>query len=217
MALVAACCDGCHGPLRGNLKARRWLTGVLAIVVALTCYPLWRAATQRKTSIDRVAAYIGRTADPRDLVVVNPWIYGHTLERYFHGPCPWTTLPAIEIPHLPGDLGLLKLVRQMKNPHAVEPVLAEMASTLRSGHRVWWVGRLSIPSPGQPVADVAPAPDGPLGWNEAKYHELWGLQAGAFIGSHAVRLEPVIVDGSGRVSRYEDVALTLIEGWKPVD
>jgi len=215
MALMAACVDGAFEAVRNRRVARLCRTGFLVLVIALTTHRLWRAASQRKTSVDLIAARIERDSDPRDLIVLNPWIYGHTFEWYYHGSGRWTTLPPIEIPHLQGDYGLLKLTRQMMNRQAVEPVLSAMTEALRSGHRVWWVGRLTIPPPGQEIAAVDPAPDGPLGWDESKYHRYWGLQAGAFIGSHAIRHESASVTPEGSVNRYEDVDLTVIEGWKP--
>jgi hypothetical protein len=214
MALMAACVDGGFEAVRDRRVARLCRTGFLALVIALTAHRLWREASLRKTNVDLIAARIERESSPRDLIVLNPWVFGHTFEWYYHGSARWTTLPPIEIPHLEGDYGLLKLTRQMMSRHAVEPVLSAMAETLQSGDRVWWVGRLTIPPPGHEIGEVDPAPDGPLGWDESRYHRYWGLQAGAFVGAHAARHESASVP-AGSVNRYEDVSLTVIEGWRP--
>lgn len=215
MALTAACLDGCLAVLRDRRRTSLLRTACLALIIVCTLPAVRGEVSRRKTNVDLIAARVEREADAQDLIVVHPWFYGHTFGRYFKGATRWMTLPPIEIPHLAGDYGLLRLKWQMMSRQAVEPVLAAMAQAQRAGHRVWWVGRLGIPPPGREIAELEPAPHGPLGWDESEYNRYWGLQAGAFIGSHAVRWETLSVKGAGPVDHYEDVDLTVIEGWRP--
>jgi len=55
----------------------------------------WTAITERQTNIDIVARTVAARAASTDLIVVAPWQFGVTFQRYYRGPASWVTIPSI--------------------------------------------------------------------------------------------------------------------------
>ena len=47
----------------------------------------------RFTNIDLVAARLNKLVAKEDFVIVTPWYYGISFERYYRGPGDWVTVP----------------------------------------------------------------------------------------------------------------------------
>jgi hypothetical protein len=187
--------------------------GIVVAVAAVALALAWPYGTEalrlRRTNIDRLAAQVAASAEPTDLVVVHPWYYGATFARYYHGRAPWTTVPPL------GDHRLHRydlFKAEMRKAQPLQPVLEQVAATLRAGRQVWIVGM--IPLDGTPPIPVNPAPDNPWGWLDEQYSIAWGTQVGAFLLTYAEH--GVVVSGpepSG-VDPLENLPLLYVVGWK---
>src|ERR1019366_5685145 len=80
-----------------------------------------------------------------DYVVVTPWYLGISFDRYYKGAAVWDTLPPVA-DHSTYRFDLAQAATE--NNHASQLVLDRIANTLQSGRRVWIVGLMDIPSPG---------------------------------------------------------------------
>lgn len=192
---------------------RRALLLRLAVVALLACgqaLPLMKSLTLRQTNVDLVAREVARAAAPQDLVVVSSWFEGVSFNRYYTGPARWLTLP--DLPdHRIHRYDLLKV--RMASLHPIDDVLAAVAATLRSGHRVWLVGGARWPKPGEAVAVLPPAPRSSEGWHDWPYTGSWSRQLGAFLESHAGHLATVAVPAGDPVNELENLPLVVAEGW----
>ena len=212
MALAASALDTIFGTLshsrRSRFAAQRM--AAVALVVAWQAVPLWQNLTTRQTNADLVAQEVARSAAPQDLVVVLPWYFGVSFDRYYAGPAPWLTLP--EIPdHRIHRYDLLKT--RLAAQHPLDDVLQAVAATLRSGHRVWVAGEAAWPKLGEEVAILPPAPSSPVGWHDYDYLVAWSRKFGRFLERHAVSIATVAVPTGQPVSSLEDLQLSVVQGW----
>jgi hypothetical protein len=202
--------------LLGAVLSRiNWIrVGRLAFVVAsLIGMPIvdWPAVTKRQTNIDLVARKLEEIAQPRDLIVVNPWFYGVSFNWYYHGPTPWATSPMMS-DHRVHRFDLLKA--KMMSSHPIDDLREVIGRTLESGNRVWFVGGVQFLAPGETPAPLPPAPDSEFGWNLDAYADLWSQQLGVFVRQHALTGEYLPVGTDQPVNDLENVLLLGIEGWR---
>ena len=94
------------------------------------------------------------------------------------------------------------------------PVLTTMEETLRNGHTIWLVGSLDFVPPGKEPQIVPPGYDGPGGWVGGNFYAAWAEQAGFLVQRHALHFERVRVPLAQPVSRYENLPLSVIHGWR---
>ena len=191
-----------------SLLARATFTFAM---VSIGVYPAWHALQFGQTNVDVVAAQLQTQAAPNDLILINSWNYGISFRRYYHGPANYETIPPIE------DLrshrvDLLK--RQMMSPAPMTPVLQRMDETLRGGHTIWLIGSLDFVPPGKEPRAIPPGYDGPNGWVGGNFYAAWAEQAGFLVQSHALHFERVRVPLAQPVSRYENLPLSAIRGWR---
>ena len=186
---------------------------VLAAVVAgVPFWPAWVQLSKQRTNIDQAAALVSREAEPKDLVVVFPFFYGVSFQRYYHGAAPWITVPPIT-EHRIHRYDLIKA--EMVEPSAaMAPVFARMTDTMKSGHRIWIVGSLPAPTPGVVPTDPPPAPMSDEGWHCGAYFHIWGQEVAAFLENHATAGRIAMGLSGGTVSFFEDVPVTEPSGWK---
>src|SRR6185295_17447396 len=93
MAVAVGCAEAMlESPATGFRLAR--LGGVAAIALLLAP-GVYEYLGLRQTNMDQVVAALG-SPSPADLVVVTPWYYGVSFNRYYRGPAPWSTLPPLE-------------------------------------------------------------------------------------------------------------------------
>jgi hypothetical protein len=198
-----------------SLLTRKWSLLARAAfalaIVSVGTYPAWQALHFRQTNVDVVAAQLQVQAAPNDLILINTWNYGISFRRYYHGPAILETIPPIE------DLRTHRadiLKRQMMSPAPMAPVLERMEKILRSGHTIWLIGSLDFVPPGKETKAIPPGYDGPNGWVGGNFYAVWAEQAGFLIQSHALHFERVRVPLAQPVSRYENLPLSAIRGWR---
>jgi len=185
--------------------------GVALGLAALSVSPAWRDLSERRTNLDAVAAHVAAHAVPGDAVVVYPFYFGVTFQRYYRGPVAWATLPPL------ADLRIHRydlLKQAMASPAPLDPVFETLSAALRAGRRVWLIGGLPPARPDQPAPSIPPAPHPDWGWMGAPYMIAWGQQAAHFLGSHALAAEEVTLPPRGPVSSYENVPLIVVSGWR---
>ena len=137
-------------------------------------------------------------AVPGDVVVVNPWYYGVSFRRYYHGAAPWMTVPPIaDVRYHRFDL----VKDEMQKPQAMAPVLEQMERTLRSGHRVFLLGRM-------PTWELAQNP------KEPTIAIVWGNQVVSFLQTHATSTQNYAESADALpVNPFEDMRLITLSGW----
>jgi hypothetical protein len=211
VALVTVAADAL---LSATVKKRRWIPLALALLAGAGYIPAAGKVGLRHTNLDRVAARLEADAAAGDLVVVSPWFFGVTMERYYRGAAPWTTLPPLSSSAV-HRYDLVK--RHMMNPDpaaVIEPVLDRMGQTLRAGRTVWVAGRLESRPPEEFVEFPPPPPHPVFGWNSDPYLHAWSVRTGQFLLAHSTSIEPVDVSVPLPVSRFEEGQLLAVRGWR---
>jgi len=211
MALVAASFDVFRATL-SRLVQTIFLGGVLVtFVIAL---PVTKSdLNYRFTNLDTWAAGLTAQAKPNDYAVVTPWFCGITFAHYFKGATPWTTLPPLA-DHSSHRYDQMRL--QMQTTNAMQPVLEQIAATLRSGQRVWLLAPANIvkmPAPDSlPPADLPPPPLPGSGWSDDPYSWTWTMQTVHFLARHGENFRQInSPEGGPRIA--ENLGLFVIEGW----
>ena len=168
----------------------------------------------RGTNTDLVAARINAEVRPNDLVVVNRWECGISLQWYYRGSAPLMTVPPVP-DHLVHRYDLV--MGQMKSPDPLRPLFAAMERTLRGGGRVWLVGEPIRLYPGQPLPVLPLAKADANGrWGAGQYYTGWSLQVDEFLISHCTEAARPGVSPRQPVSEYENQPLLRLAGWKDV-
>jgi len=212
--VFAAFAATCIEMIFASVSGARWLlsarTAFALIFAGVTIYPAAQALQFRQTNIDLVATRLQSLASRDDLILINPWFYGISFRRHYHGPTLCTTIPPIQ------DLRSHRVdifVRQMMASEAMRPVLQAMGDTLRAGHAIWLIGPLEFLPAGQTPRSVPPWIDGANGWNAGDFSRMWSEQAGFFVQEHAASFERVQAPNRQLVNHYENVPLSVIRGW----
>jgi hypothetical protein len=210
-AFAATCIEMVLASVGTTERSLRVRAALALAIVALGVYPAWQALHVRQTNVDVVAAQLQAQAAPDDLILINSFNYGISFRRYYHGPANYETIPPIK------DLrwhrvDLLK--RQMMSRAPMTPVLQRMEETLRKGHTIWLIGSLNFVPPGKEPQAIPPGYDGPNGWVGGNFYAAWAEQAGFLVQSHALHFERVRVPLTQPVSRYENLPLSAIRGWR---
>jgi hypothetical protein len=198
----------------------------LAVALLLLCVavrPTWKELPTRHTNVDLIAVRLQHWTTKDDLILVPPWECAIPLCRYYHGPAEVMTLPPIS-EHRFHRYDLV--LRQMTTANPVSPVLARMKNVLQSGHRIFLVGYLPIPKPDEVPPTLPPAYQDRGGhWHGGyraawqllgDYRTVWQLQAGYFLRVHAtgaVKIAVPVPDNTN-VQEYENLELSVIQGWK---
>jgi hypothetical protein len=193
----------------------------LALVIAalaLVLPPDWRTVPVRMTNTDLIAAELAETAATNDLILVNPWYCGISFQYYYDGyagRAPWLTLPPVEDHTYHCYESIVRVMTQPDQLEVLRPVFDRIEATLKAGNRVWLVGGLEYPPPGQKPAPLPAAPNGPNGWENGPYQELWSVEAGWFVQAHAKRYQEFTVPPDGRrINPAEFLPLQMVQGWR---
>ena len=209
LALVAVCADSILAATLAPRTARVLRTGLAAVVIATGASSTWTALHEPMTNLDLVATRLRVDSADGDLVIVNPWPFAITLSRYDPGRARITTAPPLE-DYRVHRYDLLK--RAMLDADPIAPLLAEIETVLRSGHRVWYVGRLDATPPGARVTSPGRPPLADSGWNSTPYEVAWSQQTGAFLRDRSAQMSRVAIDTRG--GHLEDAAVAVFSGWR---
>lgn len=211
MAVSAVAIDGLLNNLvRLFWRRVAWIAAAIAIA-AWNLSPAWTAIQVRQTNIDVVARTVSDSVRAEDVVVVMPWYFGVSFERYYRGAAPWMGVPPISDRKLQ-RYDLFK--QQMSEMDPLPPVIDAMTKALRSGNRVWLVGQLVFPEPGNVPRVLAPAPHDPVGWNEGAYQASWNLRVMHFLQTRVARADDVPLSFTEPVSAHEKARVVVVQGWR---
>ena len=214
LALIAVTLDASLAAISSSIRGRIFRIVFVLFFIGLTVRPVWESIHMRHTNIDLIASKLQNLVSERDLILVTPWFFGVTFERYYTGKARWMTSPRIEY-HRFHRYDLIKeAMESINSAEAVKPVLAAMSDALKSGNRVWLVGRPPFLPEGQPPASLPSAPYGELGWYSGPYQHNWALQVGYYIRTHAVYGEDILVRVDNPVSGSENPQVMLVQGWR---
>lgn len=205
LALDAILAGGSAPPLR---LGRAGLALLLALLFVPACYAEVRL---RQSNADLVAETLKQQTHPGDLILVSPWYYGVSLQRYF-GTNGFTTLPPMQEIRI-HRYDLMK--NQMESENPIGPLLQEVGRTLRSGHALWVAGLFQFPPPGPPQP-VYPPYHGGMNMADSTYFSSWMFQISRIVQARAtsggqVRIP---VPGGATIHPAEDIPLLVFRGWK---
>ncbi|MEY2481454.1 MAG: hypothetical protein QOI04_2381 [Verrucomicrobiota bacterium] len=190
-----------------TLRIARLIFAATALIVLP--FALWTRMTERQSNIDIVAQSIEHDATSRDLVIVNPWHFALSFQRYYRGNAHWITVPEIGAVRI-HRYDLVKEKMQQVDP--IADVRDALRETLQSGGRVWIVGGARPPQRDLPLR-ASPAPSVEFGWSHTIYTSIWSMQIGAFLQEHALEGD-VRISPSAGVNEYENLTLITARGWK---
>ena len=184
----------------------------LGLILTGGCVPACYAGVcLRQSNIDLIAAKLKQGAQSGDLIIISPWCYGVSLQRYLDAN-RWTTLPPLAEIRI-HRFDLVKKAMVTENP--IGPLLDKVRATLRSGHTLWVAGDLDAPPDGNPPP-VYPPYKGSLDEADTKYFYSWMYQVTYFVGRHATKgnLVELPVPGGLAVNPFENLQLRAIHGWR---
>jgi hypothetical protein len=212
LAMMSAVC-GAVDLMSGIVSRMRWIriARLIFVIVTLLVAPfaVWNAITERQTNIDIVASTIQNESSSRDLVVINPWHFAVSFQRYYHGKAPFVTVPEI------ADLKIHRydlLKTKMREPDPLADVRAAIRQALESGGRIWMVGGARPLEEGLPLF-LPPAPHPEFGWNAMLYSNVWSMQLGAYVRAHVLEGEARLLPAKKGVNEYENLILLVARGW----
>ncbi len=199
---------------RLNFAMRIGRLSVALLVLSAASLPAWKDLSTRQTNLDLVAARLRALTAPGDLVLLPLWETAIPLSRYYHGPAEVMTLP------LMGDHRFHRYdlyLREMMKPDPLRSVFARLENVLHSGHRVFVVGYVPFEKTDEKIPIIPPAYQDTDGhWHGGAYRDSWQMQTGHFLRLHAVHARNVAVPvpNAAPVQEYENMELTLVEGWR---
>jgi hypothetical protein len=207
-ALDAALANWCR-------QFRPWAPVFVAIMVCVPFSAILKLAKYRQTNIDLIAVELHTQAKPGDLILVSPFFFGITFDRYFKSPVAWTTLPPID----DNRFHRIDLLRNgLCSKPLLKSVLDRVSHTLAAGHSVWMVGNWPPPQPGETAPPDLPEPPQPgqrFGFAESSLcTHVWERQTVFFIATHAEHAAAVPVQPATPISEVENVRLIKATGYR---
>jgi hypothetical protein len=209
MGLAVVCLDAGRPVFPGVLRfVFVGLVGGTAVLSGLTSANL---LTRHFSDVNVFARELTENAGPEDYILVHPWNWAITFNYYYKGATPWNTVPPIS-DHSIHRVDLI--LAQMENTNALAPELDKISQTLKSGHRVWFLGvaNMRFPKPGTPPPPPLPLP--PLkyyGWTESPYSSVWCGQTIQFIVDHSVKFRRFKYSSPDGLT--ENMDLYVADGW----
>jgi hypothetical protein len=208
MAAASLCVHVFSRILQRN--SRRRLVNLLA-VLALTATlapPALRSSALRRTDCDLAAAAVAERADENDIAIVMRFTHSVTFQRYYHGAASWKSVPDVA-DHRQQRWDLAR--DAMMDPDSIREILSRIESALRSGHKVFLVGRFPRAESAAPVT-LPPAPQS--GWRLFAYQNNWDKQITYLLRIHAVETERVALGQTRSIDPREHEEVFAFSGWR---
>ena len=174
-------------------------------------FAVWPQVLKRETNIDILAEKLEKEAGSNDLILVNSWSRGISFNRYYHGPTRWMTVPNIQ-DHRMHRYDLLGAKMQEFFP--IADIEEAIATTLKSGNRVWVVNDSKVNVKSGRALVLTPAPDPKFGWRADIYSYAWAQQLFLFLQRHAGKINVPMRPQSFVSNNNENASLIRAEGWE---
>jgi hypothetical protein len=211
IALLAVALDSLAATLSSAMSIRIGRLAFAAIALFVLPINAWPKIHERQTNIDLVAQKITEESKPSDLIVLAPWQYAISFNRYYDGATPSITVPAIvDLRVHRYDLFREKMLSELP----IDDVLEKIRQTLATGNRVWIVGGIKLPPEGRAPRSLPPAPNANAGWDNVAYSDAWLEQLGAFVREHSEHGRNVSLPIEQKINPFEDVPLVVVDGWQ---
>jgi hypothetical protein len=185
--------------------------GFMVVMMTWGARSAWAEAHTRRSNVDLIAAVLEKDATKGDLIVVQGAWEGITFNRYYHGQAPWVTVPPIDSHEVHRNDLVLK---KMKEPDPMAPVLGEITHTLRSGNHVWVVRTVTYVEPKQLPKPPKPPPHLPTRWWLAPYLDYWSAQVTVQLRDHALQEQVLKIPMNGAVSHSENLSVLQFTGYR---
>jgi hypothetical protein len=119
-------------------EARRTMRAYFAVAIAFASFVMTRQAVMaRQTNIDVVASTLQSTSKRNDIILVVPWYFGTSFDRYYRGQAAWQSVPPM--PYYRFDF-VKNMVEAVQREQTIEPDLGRIRAALQAGGRVLIVG-----------------------------------------------------------------------------
>jgi hypothetical protein len=164
----------------------------------------------RFTNADIVAATVGRVARAGDIILVNPWYYGVTFDRYYRGQAKWLTVPDIDYHRFHRYDLVLQASTSTDRESGVSSDITDAQAALKRGNSVFLVG--SFPAM---MGGASPSPD--PGAVPTTGDQITRAEWSASVDSslrHFGSVQQLPVRSSARFSNYENLRVSVLRGWK---
>jgi uncharacterized membrane protein len=209
VAVVAVCAEAAIASSLCSRALRIARVSLALLALLAGSAGAWTSLRARHTNLDVIAAHLETHAVRGDLIVVNPWYYAISLDRYYHGEADVTTIPPLEDVRV-HRFDLIK--EKMQSVGAMDPLQERTRQVLQSGRRVWIVGGFATP-PGKTSPRSLPPPPLPdTGWDSEPYRVVWTLQLAARLSDHVTEATRIPIEvPSGPL---ETAGLLVIRGWQ---
>lgn len=164
---------------------------------------------ERQSNVDLVVNWVGDQARPNDLILVNPWFFGVSFNRYYRGVAPWVTVPILS----DRRIHRYDLIREkMCEEDPLRDLRPTIESTLRNGGHVYLVGGVHLLPEGERALVLPPAPRSQYGWSYLPYVIAWSQQIGEFLQAH-VQASGEVPQLAERINTEENIPLWQVSGW----
>jgi len=209
LGLAVVCFDGGRPVFPGLLRSV--FIALVAGSAVLSGLATASLLARHFSNVEIFAKELAADAGPDDYILVHPWNWAITFNYYYKGITPWNTVPPLS-DHSIHRVDLV--LAQMENSNALAPVMAKISQTLKSGHRVWFLGvaNMQFPKPGTPPLKSLPSP--PLkysGWSESPYSSVWCSQTIQFLVDHSVKFRQFKYSSLDGLT--ENMELYVADGW----
>lgn len=185
---------------------------VFVLVIAVsTFYHSSKYLQVRFTSMDIVAAAISSAVSANDLVVVMPWFYGVSFNRYYNGIAPWVSFPSLREKSL-HRFDMIK--ERIAKPEMISADLEIITTTLKKGGKVWIIGSAYAMQPGKAVLLLPPAPLPKSGWSSSPYLDNWTEYLSSILATHTLEGEQLAINTPEMLIPYEAPAIRVYQGYK---
>jgi len=178
---------------------------VCLIAVAGTSWSSWPSLITRQSNVDLIANWLGSNAEGHDLIIVNPWYFGVSFNRYYHGVAPWLTVPLLS------DLRIHRydlLREKMSEEDPLQEIRPTIEETLRNGGRIYLAGGAKLLEENERAIELPPAPRSQYGWNYLPYVVAWSQELGKFLQAHVQHSAEL-----PQLGAEENIPLWEVEGW----
>jgi hypothetical protein len=206
LALVAVCADGLISSV--PIPGLRLIVCLAAVHFCLgTAEPVWFDAGLQRSDIKCASMMLKYMSNPGDIIVVSPWNYGVTLQRYFNGPAEMISLPPTKfLAYQDYDL----IIPLMHDAHALDSVTSRIAQALLEGHSVFLFGNFSNPALYKESGQTAMDNEN-FGWNADGYNKYASDKIESFAVHHA-RHSATLAVQTNDVSAYERPGVIMLKG-----